>query len=275
MVKIIIKITIAIVTLLSMLACEDVVDIDLDTAAPKLVIDAAIKWQKGTTGNEQTIRLTTTGDFYANEIPIATGAIVTVTDGTTTYNFNEQLGTGNYVCTNFNPVIDGFYTLTVTYLGETYTSTDKLYATPVIDSIEQTIVTGFGGDENIQVKFFYQDNGAEDNYYLVGFKNNTVPFPEYGAIDDKFFQGNVMFGLYIDEDLKANDQLDASLQGISSRYYNYMTKLLNIAGSGGGNPFTTAPATLRGNIINQTNDANFPFGYFSLGEIDTRSYVVQ
>ena len=34
MVKIIIKITIAIVTLLSMLACEDVVDIDLDTAAP-------------------------------------------------------------------------------------------------------------------------------------------------------------------------------------------------------------------------------------------------
>ncbi len=275
MVKIIIKITIAIVTLLSMFACEDVVDIDLDTAEPKLVIDAAIKWQKGTTGNEQTIRLTTTGDFYANEIPIATGATVVITDGIATYNFNEEPGTGNYVCTNFNPVINGIYTLTIIYKGETYTSTDKLYATPAIDTIEQSIITGFGGEENIQVKFFYQDNGTEDNYYLVGFKNSTISYPEYGAIDDKFFQGNVMFGLYIDEDLKPNDQLNASLQGISSRYFNYMTKLLNIAGSGGGNPFTTAPATLRGNIVNQTNDANFPFGYFSLGEIDTRDYTVQ
>lgn len=275
MVKIIIKITIVIITLISMIACQDVVDIDLDTAEPKLVIDAAIKWQKGTSGNEQTIRLTTTGDFYANETPIATGAIVSITDGTTTYNFNEEPGTGNYICTNFNPVINGIYTLTVIYKGEIYTSTDKLYATPAIDTIEQSTILGFGGEEIIQVRFFYQDNGAEDNYYLVGFKNSTISYPEYGAIDDKFFQGNVMFGLYIDEDLKPNDQLNASLQGISSRYFNYMTKLLNIAGSGSGNPFTTAPATLRGNIVNQTNDANFPFGYFSLGEIDTRNYTVQ
>lgn len=275
MIKIIIKITIAIVTLISMIACEDVVDIDLDTAAPKLVIDASIKWQKGTSGNEQTIRLTTTGDFYANQTPIATGATVTVTDGTVIYIFNEEIGSGNYICTNFNPVVNEEYTLTVIYKGEIYTSTDKLYATPVIEAIEQSTIAGFGGEDVVQVKFFYQDNGAEDNYYLIGFKNSTVSYPEYGVIDDKFFQGNVMFGLYIDEDLKPNDQLILSLQGISSRYFNYMTKLLNIAGSAGGNPFTTAPATLRGNIVNQTNTDNFPLGYFNLGEIDTRDYIVE
>ena len=54
-----------------------------------------------------------------------------------------------------------------------------------------------------------------------------------------------------------------------------MNKLLNIAGGGGGNPFATPPATLRGNIVNQTNEANFPLGYFSLGEVDTAIYTVQ
>ena len=36
-------------------SCEDVINVDLETSNPKLVIDASIKWQKGTTGNEQTI----------------------------------------------------------------------------------------------------------------------------------------------------------------------------------------------------------------------------
>lgn len=275
MIKIIIKISIVVITLVTMLACEDVVNIDLDTAAPKLVIDAAIKWQKGTTGNNQVIRLTTTGGFYDNVIPPASGATVFITDNTTTYDFIEDPNTGNYFCTNFNPVINKSYTLTVIYNGQTYSATDTLYGTPDIQTIEQTTTTGFGGEESVQIKFFYQDNGAEDNFYLIGFKNTNVSFPEYGVVDDEFFQGNQMFGLYIDEDLKTNDQLTLSLQGISSRYSNYMDKLLNIAGTDGGNPFTTAPATLRGNIINQTNSDNFPFGYFSLGEIDTEDYIIQ
>ena len=274
MVKIIIKISIAIITLLTMLACEDVVNIDLDTAAPKLVIDAAIKWEKGTTGNEQIIRLTTTGGFYDNQIPAVSGATVFITDDTSTYDFIENLGTGNYICANFNPVLNETYTLTVIYNGQIYNATDTLYPTPDIETVEQTTTTGFGGEENVQVKFFYQDNGAEDNFYLIGFKNINISFPEYGVVDDEFFQGNQMFGLYID-DLQPNDQLTLSLQGISSRHTNYMDKLLNIAGTDGGNPFTTAPATLRGNIINQTNPDNFPYGYFSLGEVDTEDYVIQ
>ncbi|NHN24742.1 DUF4249 domain-containing protein [Flavobacterium jejuense] len=274
MVKIIIKISIVIITLITMIACEDVVNVDLDTAAPKLVIDAAIKWEKGTTGNEQTIRLTTTSNFYTNEVPKVTGATVSITDESTVYDFIEDIGTGNYICTNFNPVLNGNYTLTVIYNGQIYNATDKLYPTPDIESVEQTVTTGFGGEENVQVKFFYQDNGAEDNFYLIGFKNSTVSFPEYGVVDDEFFQGNQMFGLYID-DLQANDQLTLSLQGISFRYANYMDKLLNIAGTDGGNPFSTAPATLRGNIVNETNPDNFPYGYFSLGEIDTQDYVIQ
>lgn len=255
-------------------SCETIVDIPLDTANPKLVIDANILWQKGTSGSTQKIKLTTTTNFYSSAIPVVSGATVIVTNSTNTiFTFTEIPNTGEYVCTNFNPVINESYTLNIQYAGQNYTATEKLLATPTIDTIAQTTVPGFGGDV-IQVKFFFQDNGAEINNYLIGIKNPAVVAPAYRAQKDEFFQGNQMFGFYSDEDLKAGDQLFFSLEGISLRYYNYMEKLTNIAGSGGGSPFSTPPATLRGNIINQSNENDYPLGYFHLSEIDTRNYTV-
>lgn len=257
------------------MGCEDKVNVDLDTAAPKLVIDAAIKWQKGTDGTEQKIKLSTTTDYYTNVSPIVSGATVYITNSSNTiFHFSHNANTNDYVCLDFVPVINETYTLTVEYNGEIYKATEKLLATPEIESVEQKTVQGIGGDE-IQIKFFYQDNGLEENYYLIGFKNNTIAFPGYGVIKDKFFQGNQMFGFYTQEDLRAGVQLDMSLQGISLRYNNYMEKLISISGNNGGNPFATPPATLRGNIINLSNDSHYPMGYFSLGEVDHKTYVVQ
>ncbi len=262
------------VAILLFVSCETKVDIPLDTANPKLVIDATILWQKGTSGSTQKIKLTTTTDFYSSLIPVVSGATVLVTNSTNTiFTFTEIPNTGEYVCTNFNPVINESYTLNIQYAGQNYSSTEKLLATPTIDTIEQTTVQGFGSDV-IQVKFFFQDNSSEVNNYLIGVKNSAVVAPEYRAQKDEFFQGNQMFGFYSDKDLKAGDQLLFSLEGISLRYYNYMEKLTNIAGSSGGSPFSTPPATLRGNIINQSNENDYPLGYFHLSEIDTRNYTV-
>lgn len=256
-------------------SCEDVVNVDLDTSNPKLVIDANILWQKGTLGNEQTIKLSTTTDYYSNAIPAVSGAIVYVTNSSNTvFNFIEVPNTGNYVCNNFVPVINETYTLTVQYDGITYNATEKLLATPTIDSVEQTTVQSIGGDL-IQVKFFFQDNGAENNYYLGQIKNANNAIPEMGAFDDEFFQGNQMFGFYADPELEPGDLINFKLQGVSLRYFNYMNKLINIAGSSGGNPFATPPATLRGNIVNQNNVDNFPLGFFHLSEIDSRDHTIE
>jgi hypothetical protein len=257
-------------------SCETVVDIPLKNEEPKLVIDAVIKWQKGTAGNNQTIRLSLTNDFYTNEVVPATGATVTVTDSNSNiFNFTEN-NLGEYTCTNFNPVINQNYTLSVTYKGENYTATNKLYQTPTIINFQQETIPGIGGSDSIQIKFFYQDNGQEINYYLVGVKDPNKLKPQFGAVRDEFFQGNVMFGLYRNDEIKTGDTILFSLQGISTGYFNYMEKLIDISGSqGGGNPFATPPATLRGNIVNNSNIGNYPLGYFHLSEIDERSYVVQ
>lgn len=274
-VKILSLIVLLFTTLFSFLSCEDVVEIDLDTAPPRLVIDASIKWQKGTAGNEQTIKLTTTTDFYSSTIPTVSGATVFITDGNgIQYDFIETPGTGNYVCTNFNPEIRQTYTLTVIHDSQVYTATESLIEVPTIDSIEQNENGGFTGDQK-EVKFFYQDNGLIDNYYLEEYNSSFTILPEYDVIDDSFFQGNQMFGLYTNEDMKTDDVLQFTLHGISQTYYNYMNILLGIAGTNGGSPFQTPPATVRGNIVNQTNFNNFALGFFRLSEIDTVSYIVE
>jgi hypothetical protein len=257
-------------------SCEDVIDVDLNNAEPKLVIDGIIKWQKGTTGAEQVIKLSLTNDFFTNDILAANGASVTITNSLNeTFIFLEDGVTGNYICNNFNPVIGETYSLVVVYNGELYSATNTFVSGPPILNVQQEIAQGFGGEDEIEVKYFFQDNGSEDNYYLLGVKNPNKQIPEFGVVSDEFFQGNLMFGFYGSSETESGITLKLSVQGITFGYYNYMNILTTIAGSGTGNPFATPPATLRGNIINQTNSDNFPLGYFHLSEIDEIDYLVQ
>ncbi|HBK83981.1 MAG TPA: DUF4249 domain-containing protein, partial [Flavobacterium sp.] len=241
-----------VVSILSLTSCEDVIDVDLKKGKPKLVIEASILWKKGTTGSEQTIKLSKTTDYFSAIIPKVSGAIVFITDESNTYNFVENTGTGEYICTNFSPALGKTYQLTIISEGQTYVATETMKAVPTIENVEQNNDGGFLGDE-IEVKFFFQDNGATTDFYLVQFNTNFSLLPEYDVINDSFFQGNQMFGLYSNEDLKATNVVNFNLYGISERYYNYMNIILGISGGNGGSPFSTPPATVRGNIVNQTN----------------------
>ena len=257
-------------------SCEEVVNVDLSNAEPKLVIEAIIKWEKGTTGENQTIKLSLTNDFYTNDVLPANGAIVTVTNSAdVVFDFVQVPNTENYVCNNFQAVIGETYRLEILYDGEIYTASNTLFPTPDILNVTQETVDGISGEDEIQIKYFYQDNGAEENYYLLRVKNPNKQIPEFGAVSDEFFQGNLMFGFYGSSETEPGITLDLSVQGISRGYHDYMNKLISIAGSGSGNPFATPPATVRGNITNTTNSNNFPLGYFHLSEIDTVNYLVQ
>lgn len=266
----------SIISILSLTGCEEVVDVNLDTAPAKLVIDASINWEKGTAGNQQTIKLTTTTGFYSNVIPKVSGATVFITNSSSTvFNFVEEVAnSGEYICSNFVPVIDETYVLTVIYAGQTYTATEKMVPVPDITSVTQRDDAGFSG-EDIEVKFFFQDNGSEINSYMGKFITPVNAFPEFEVYDDRFEQGNQMFGLYSNEDLKAGNNIDFTLYGISTQYYNYMDILIGISGSNSGGPFQTIPTTVRGNIINQTNESNYCLGYFRLCEIVKMQYTVQ
>lgn len=254
---------------------EEVISVDLETAEPRLVIDASIDWIKNTTGNEQKIKLTTTTGYYNDNFPTVSEANITVTNSTNTvFDFIEILGTGEYICTNFNPIIGEAYTLTINLDGEIYTATETLIGTPKIeDTIEQNNKGGMAGDE-IEITYYYQDNGAEYNYYLYRVIMRHVIFPQYSVENNEKNQGSLTPVFYSHEDLEPGDIVNLKLYGISKRYYNYMNKIL-LASGNDDRPFPTTPAAVRGNIVNQTNNENFAYGYFRLSEVDIKEYTIK
>lgn len=256
-------------------SCTKVVEVDLETAEPKLVIDASVDWVKGTTGKEQKIKLSTTTGYYSTKFPTVSGADIVITNSANTvFSFIEDVGTGEYICTGFRPVIGETYTLKVVLNGEVYTATETCIGVPNIENnIVQNNAGGFGGDE-VEITYSYQDNGNEENHYLHRILSPVSTFPDFKAKNDEKSQGKLMQEYFSDEDLKAGDLVNIRLYGISGRYYDYFRKLLAASGAGAG-PFQATPGSVRGNIINETHFENFAYGYFRLSEVDVKDYMIE
>lgn len=273
--KNIINLIIVLFTAVFFNSCTDVVDIPLNTDKSRLVIDASINWQKGTTGNNQVIKLSTTTDFYTNAIPMVSGATVYIKNSSNgIFNFIETPNTGIYLCGNFVPVMNETYNLTVINKGQTYTATETLKSVASITSVTQEVQAGLGKDL-LKIKTLFDNPNYTDNYYLYKYKFTKKLKPEYSVDDDLFFQGSTFFSMVLEGDAKAGEQVEITHFGISKSDFNYMTILLNVSGSSGGGPFQTPPATVKGNIKNQTNFDNYPLGYFRVSESDVRNYTIQ
>jgi hypothetical protein len=262
-----------IISIIALAGCQDVIDVDLNEAEERLVIEAAMIKLKGASGTNQRIRLTKTRGFFEDSLTIVDDAEVTVTgQGGEVFTF-EHDSAGYYYTNQFQTNLLENYYLKVEVDGEIYTAEETFMPVVPIDSVSQRSNAGFSG-EDIELKAFYKDPAGEENYYLFTFFVNFVDFPTTEIYDDEFTDGNTIFALYQEEELMPGDDVIITNFGLSRQFYEYMNVLLSQVGSIGG-PFQTQPAVVRGNIINETNPDNFPYGYFSLTESDQFIYTVQ
>jgi hypothetical protein len=260
---------------LFIISCEDVIDVNVPSENPRLVIDASINWFKGTTGNEQDIKLTLTAPYFNNSVPPANGAQIQITDSNNNvFNFVEDGITGIYKNNSFIPVLNETYNLTVIYQEEIYTATETLKPVASINYIEQKDGGGFSGKET-ELKAFYTDPENEENYNLFEFISDNSAIPNLEVYKDEFTNGNEIFGFYTEEGLTTGDKVTIRNYGVSKQFYNYMFILLQQNSEEGGGPFETQPATVRGNCINQTNPTNYPLGYFRVSQVDEFIYTIQ
>jgi len=256
-------------------SCEDVIDLDLNTSQPKLIIEASINWVKGTSGSEQEIKLSLSAPFYNAETPPANNALISIFDtNVNEFIFIEEGSTGVYKNTTFIPVLNAEYNLVINYEGEIYSGSEILQSVVPIDYVEQKDDGGFTGEET-ELKAYYTDPENEENYYFFEFSNDFTAYPTLEVYDDEFTNGNQIFGFYTEEDLTTGHEITIKNHGVSEVFYEYMFILLQQNSDEGGGPFETIPATVRGNCINETNPNNFPFGYFRLSEVDEITYIVQ
>ncbi|WP_031530311.1 DUF4249 domain-containing protein [Dyadobacter crusticola] len=256
-------------------SCTDVIDVKVPNGGARLVVDASIKWQKGTPGKTQTINLRESTAFFDKnpDVPV-TGASVTVTkenDGSI-FVFADQHN-GSYTATDFVPELNASYTLKILYKGNSYAATETLIASPVINRVEQKI-EGSDGDTEILIQAFFDDPRGVKNYYLGEFTPSNLPLPSLAVINDKFTDGNENYIEGDNESFVAGATVAINVYGVSKRYYDYLNILIQQSGSDEGGPFPTIPVPLKGNCTNVNDSNEEVLGYFRLGEFDTASYSI-
>jgi len=261
-------------------SCEDVVDIEVPTSEPRLVIEASIDWEKGTSGNNQTVKLSLSTPYFDTSPSPVSGATVELTNNSTgSIYFFEDQNDGRYTISNFIPILNNEYKLEVVYEGETYIAEEKLISVPEFKRIEQSYEGGFD-NEVLEVTYYFDDPAGIENFYLSSFQDLRDLFPVLEDMSDEFTDGNEMFNFYEkydDEDngpFQPGDEVEISLYGISKPYHNFISLLIEQNNSG-GDPFSSLPAEIRGNCINLTKPDNYAFGYFRVSEMVNTTYTFQ
>lgn len=170
---------------LSMMSCEDVIQLNIPKTDPYLVVDGSITNLAG----DQVIKLSKTQELLSlAPIEGLKNATVKVTDNLgRVYEFKDLKNTGKYVWTPADKteimgVIGRTYTLEITAEGETYKAVSKLNRVPKIDSVvyapdDATVrQTGTGKpDKGYDVNFYAVDiKGIGDCYRIRVFQNDTL-----------------------------------------------------------------------------------------------------
>lgn len=250
-------------------SCEEVVEINVPSGAPKLIIDAAFEvfFNETPVRANTVVKLSLSADYFDDEIPFVTNATVSLENLTTNtvIQFEDTDLDGNYLpIESFIPEDNVAYELTIIYENETYkSSTTKVKSTPIIEVVQgdKTLFTG----NEIEINVTLQDDENEENYYSFDFSNNN-----FSLIEDRFFNGQIydVTNFYEEGEIELPATVTIKMSGITKDYFTYFRTLQNQSGQSGGGPFQTIPSSLLGNIVNTTNSNNFPLGYFHIGETD-------
>ena len=267
-----------IIIFIGVASCTDVVDVEVQNGPERLVIEASLDWEKGTTGSDQTIRLRKSTPFFdTNTTTAVTGASVVVTNDSTgdRFEFVDQ-NNGEYRTLGFIPVLEQSYTLRVEYNGSVYTAQETMTPVTDITNVFQDREDGFD-TEILEVHVLFTDPPEEGNNYLFRFQREGDLLPALEVAEDEFVNGNEIDWWYEIEDeddvlpFAAGDRVDIEMFGISRAYYDYVSILIEQLGGVG--IFEATPVAVRGNCINESNPENYAFGYFRLTEVVRTNYT--
>lgn len=173
--------------LLTTVSCEDVIDVDLHSVTPQLVIEGTVRL------NEQAeVVITQTQDFGSvNKYPPVTDAQVVISDdagNTETLRCNEA---GKYVASGIVGVERRTYRLSVVYKGVEYTSVSRM--PPLVELDALTLYKLPVKDYPDPMVHFVDPVGEENQYYRYVISVNGVR-PTEGRLEDRLISTEFMDG---------------------------------------------------------------------------------
>ncbi|HBL77843.1 MAG: hypothetical protein A2W90_01950 [Bacteroidetes bacterium GWF2_42_66] len=251
---------------LSFASCERVIDINLNEANPKIVIEANIH----NNNSDCLVKITRTGNYFLPYTPEKVSkAVISLTNQLTEYSFSE-IEEGVYRINKIGKLIPTSYSLSVNVDGELYEAVSKM-PTPVrlnylnFEYVEETYLQ----DAGYRVNFSLTDPKDEENHYRVRYSVNGElqnDGNDYYLITDELFNGNsVQMQLY-GKRFDKGDKVTVELMSIDKNAYDYFNTLLDVIAQ--STIESTAPANPKSNF------SNGALGYFSAYSSDIKFIIV-
>ncbi|HTA61343.1 MAG TPA: DUF4249 domain-containing protein [Bacteroidia bacterium] len=259
-------------------SCTKVVNIDLNSASPNIVVDAEVTDQPGS----YTVNLTQTVNFSDNNVfPAVTGAIVIINDNAGNSETLTEIGSGNYVTSHLQGVNGRAYHISITSNNKNYMATSIMPAPVALDSViadtssRRTGGGGFGGGGNtttvtgISVRAVFADPAGVVNYYrLIEYVNRVPNYNNITIISDQGIDGTLIARNVArrDTSIHKGDTISVSLESIDANVYEYYRTLrLTTRGQTGIQTATPGNPT--------TNLSNNALGVFSAYALRSK-YVI-
>lgn len=251
-------------------ACQKVVNIDLNTADPRVVVEGRLT---DTTGKFQVKLSKTTSYFDDQKAPAVSGAVVTISDLSGMVDTLHEDSAGVYNTAKFlmgKPMHT--YTLTVKAEGKTYSSVSTMPDSVKIDSLHFTPPgqgrRGFRENTNPMVTCYFTDPAGKSNYYRVDvFKDDTLTNTRrYNIIDDQFTDGTQLQVSFSRNTLVKGSVVKFRVYSIDKATYDYYNGVNLVLGSGQASLAPANPNTvMQGGAM----------GYFTAMSSSTRVMVIK
>ncbi len=240
-------------------SCEDIIDVELDSIKPRIVIEGVINDMD----KQCQIKLSKTSDYFKpGELPVVTGASVTVINDHGIATEFEESAPGTFTSQCLKGTENASYTLQVWAEEESYMANCTLPQKVHIDSLSFDIPPLlFDIQDGLMVTCYFQDPGDVRNYYrMKAYKKGDELAGDQSKFifNDDFMDGNVMIMPWELNSFHPMDTVVVELQNLDQATYDYYRTLFPILGGGFG---ASNPANPETNI---SNDALGYFGAYTI-----------
>ncbi len=270
--------------LLLLTSCEDVVEVDVPSSPPRLLVDALIRIDETQPLVHVSIKVALTASFFSTS-PVTNLEQITISNvesGGLLILIEQEEGSGVYEgIINKEFLMEGELILQLTHDERLYFARTRYVPTVPIDTLDQGEGVLFEGDET-EVIVTFGDAPDRDDFYVFDFD-----FGEYLVTEDEFYKGqSFSFSYFYDNNLQAGDEVTIAILGADRGFYNYMNQLIQQGGDLMG-PFATLAATVRGNVFDVTGLNNeeisdnvgrpdkFALGYFAVVQEFKKSILIE
>jgi hypothetical protein len=244
---------------LCLVACQEKIDIDLNSKSPKVVIEANMPSQ----GQSAFVLLSQTSNYNdTSYFKGLSGAVVTISDGAGVVDTLQEAFTGFYTAVGVYAQAGETYRLKVEVNGATYEAVSEAHPPVPLDSV-YGYIGGFNNDTKRVGSTFFDPKDTV-NYYKADIFVNGKLRPGNHITNDQFTDGQKRtINFRVDDPgFESGDTVDIYLESIDKNVYQYFYTLSVNTSSQSASPANPV-----------SNISNGALGYFNAYTSSTKRLI--